>query len=57
MAADCAYELEGTNVHCISLWPGLVKTENFKDLFGQLGSKTSEELIKIQDAQRVIWNV
>ena len=27
MAADCAIELKGTNVACVSLYPGAVKTE------------------------------
>ena len=29
MAADCGFELRHKNVCCISLWPGLVKTETF----------------------------
>ena len=29
MAADCGFELRKKNVCCISLWPGVVRTEEF----------------------------
>ena len=32
MAVDCAKELRNHNVACVSLWPGVVLTENVKEM-------------------------
>lgn len=41
MAADCAFELKKHNVAFVSLWPGAVKTEIFKEASA---SKTTNNL-------------
>ncbi|XP_022100921.1 dehydrogenase/reductase SDR family member 1-like [Acanthaster planci] len=36
MATDCALELRTHNVACVSLWPGIVKTESLMDMMASI---------------------
>ncbi|KAK3085542.1 hypothetical protein FSP39_005011 [Pinctada imbricata] len=44
MAVDCGHELIKHNVACLSLWPGVVKTENMLHLLSVLDSKKMDKL-------------